>query len=406
MKARKSAPTLLAATLLAAGIGNAIAQTPQPQEKDLAERQKELAAAQAELQRAAQKVAELSRTTIPDAARQLQQAQQWFQVARKPVIGVVLTPDDTAGVRVGGVTPDSAAAKAGLKTGDRIVSIDGSEILGDSAGLRVDNARRLFDKLEENRPVKIGYVRDGRKATASVTPQRDGRVFVFNDDGSLTRVAGPATVRRRKDGAIEIDGDAMEGSFRVDADRIQKQANLAIAQAAAEIGRIDAEGNRAFAIAPLAEAFRWNGLNLAAVDPQLGRYFGTDRGVLVVSAGEDMSGLQAGDVIRRIDGKEVQTPREAMAALRAKPADSQVAVELLRDHKNVGTRIKVPKAMPFRIPEPPAPPVPPAPQVPPPPPAVAAPASPSAPPAPPVPPAPPPAALSSMVRMPGALASI
>ena len=44
----------------------------------------------------------------------------------------------------------------------------------------------------------------------------------------------------------------------------------------------------------LAEAFRWNGLNLASVDAKLGRYFGTDRGVLVLSSGPDLAGLQAG----------------------------------------------------------------------------------------------------------------
>ena len=38
------------------------------------------------------------------------------------------------------------------------------------------------------------------------------------------------------------------------------------------------------ALPVLAEAFRWNGLNLAAVDAQLGRYFGTSAGVLVLSS--------------------------------------------------------------------------------------------------------------------------
>src|SRR3546814_949207 len=43
----------------------------------------------------------------------------------------------------------------------------------------------------------------------------------------------------------------------------------------------------------LMSAFRWNGLNLATVDKQLGRYFGTDHGVLVLSNGH-RAGLQAG----------------------------------------------------------------------------------------------------------------
>jgi membrane-associated protease RseP (regulator of RpoE activity) len=128
-----------------------------------------------------------------------------------------------------------------------------------------------------------------------------------------------------------------------------------------------------------AEAFRWNGLNLASVDNSLGRYFGTDRGVLVLSTGE-LAGLQAGDVIQKIDGKAVDTPREAMDVLHDKPADALVLVEYLRDRKVASTRVKVPKAMPFRVPLPPPPP--------------AAPAAPRAPIAPPTPP-PPPAAAST-----------
>jgi hypothetical protein len=126
----------------------------------------------------------------------------------------------------------------------------------------------------------------------------------------------------------------------------------------------------------LMSAFRWNGLNLASVDAQLGRYFGADHGVLVLSNGE-LKGLQAGDVIQRIDGKPVADPREAMAALRGKPDGAKVAVDYLRDRKGGKTQVTVPKLMPLPFPpEPPAAPSPPAP-----------PASPKAP-APPPPPSP------------------
>jgi hypothetical protein len=146
----------------------------------------------------------------------------------------------------------------------------------------------------------------------------------------------------------------------------------------------------------LAEAFRWSGLNLATVDGQLGRYFGTDRGVLVVSTGPELAGLQAGDVIQRIDGKEVKSPREAMMALRDKPADSKVGVTYLRDRKSATAQITVPRTAMLRLPAvPPAPPAPPAPpKAPAAPKAPAPPAPPQAleipaPPAPPVAPAPP-----------------
>ena len=120
----------------------------------------------------------------------------------------------------------------------------------------------------------------------------------------------------------------------------------------------------------LAEAFRWNGLNLASVDANLGRYFGTSKGVLVLSTGPDLQGLQAGDVIQKIAGRVVNTPRDAMEALRAKDANAMALVEYMRDRKTASTRVKVPDVSFIPPPPPPAPPAPPrAPKAPPPPPA-------------------------------------
>ncbi|HZF99116.1 MAG TPA: PDZ domain-containing protein, partial [Pseudoxanthomonas sp.] len=96
---------------------------------------------------------------------------------------------------------------------------------------------------------------------------------------------------------------------------------------------------------------------------------------------EDLAGLQPGDVIRTLDGKAVATPREAMSALRGKPAGSEIKVEYLRDRKTAAATLRVPRALPFRIPAPPAPPAPPA----------ANPVSPPTPPTAPAPPAPAPA---------------
>src|SRR5690606_26130783 len=136
----------------------------------------------------------------------------------------------------------------------------------------------------------------------------------------------------------------------------------------------------------LMSAFRWNGLNLATVDKQPGRYFGTDRGVLVLSNGE-LDGLQAGDVVQRIDGKAVASPREAMAAMGNKPGGTTVSIDYLRERKAGKARVTVPKLAPL----PPLPPLPPAPPAPPKPPK--APPPPNAPAAPqamaPPPPAPP-----------------
>ena len=128
--------------------------------------------------------------------------------------------------------------------------------------------------------------------------------------------------------------------------------------------RANGESDIASRLWQIRDAFRWNGLNLASLDAQLGRYFGTDKGVLVLSTGAALGQLQAGDVIQRVDGKPVDTPRAVMDALRDKPADSTVTIDYLRDRKSGSTPLKVPKAVAFP-PIPPIPPIPPMPPAPP-----------------------------------------
>ena len=99
----------------------------------------QLADARRDLDRAAKRVAELSRQLGRDDDARVRIVER--RVGGRPVIGVLLAPDAQAGVRITGVTPDSGAAKAGLKAGDRIVSVGATQVLGSTGDLRVDNAR-------------------------------------------------------------------------------------------------------------------------------------------------------------------------------------------------------------------------------------------------------------------------
>jgi membrane-associated protease RseP (regulator of RpoE activity) len=401
---RKFTPALLAAALLIACTGTASAQQADAAaEKQLAEARKQLAEAQKQLAEAAKRVTELSRDLNVDAAENARRMAE-LSLLRGPVIGVALIPDETAGVhiigaapdnganktgvRIGGITPGSGADKAGLKAGDRITRVGDKEVTGDTTMLRLANAQRLLRELEEGKPAKIGYVRDGRNATVSVIPSVDSRVFVFQrGDGVEVKLGDDKTgkpqmidgrmIEFAPEGNLSLPGGSSivitrdkDGTMMLDGKRIDIPDTGNLAEMTLRLGtdpkRISTiNGKNGFTIEPLVEAFRWSGLNLAALEPQLGRYFGTDSGVLVISAGNDLQGLQAGDVIQKIDGKAVNTPREAMTALRAKPADSNVDVEYLRDHKTVRAQIKVPKAasvqlFPPSAPTPPSVPTPPA----------------------------------------------
>ena len=394
--------------VVAVALGLSLAGLVAAQSRPTAAQQKELDAARAELDRAAERYGELARRyAVEDGPYRIEK-----RMLRKPVVGVLLAPDAKAGVRIAGVTPDGAAAAAGIRSGDTLLSVDGKALQGATGEARLAHARRLLGDLDGKRAVKLGYERDGRDAVVSLTPQAGDRLFVLSDlDG--VRAFDEKTMERLGHDVARLEIDRELAKVRaIDREGLDRELAVAIApEIRREVLRIRpgelCEGDRC-RIPAIAEALRWSGLNLASLDDELGRYFGTDQGVLVLSTGDDLEGLQAGDVIRKVDGRSVDSPREAMEALRARPAGSKVAVEYLRERKPATAQVTVPKALPLRIPAPPppAPPAPPAPPntaLPPPPPAPPAPPPPAtglvesnagffvamAPPAPPMPPAPP-----------------
>lgn len=368
MKPVSLKPTALVLALSGA-LSMALAGLATAQSKPTAAQQKELDAARTEVERAAEHLAELS-SKYDQAGAPIRIERR---VLRKPVIGVLLAPDDGAGVRIAGVTPDSAAAEAGLKSGDRIVSIDGKPINAGSGVARVDQSRELLASMDAKTPVKLAYSRNGKNQTVMLTPKVSNRLlFVPGADGEID-FDGDVRVFNLGDGQVKVIADNTTGSATSARQHVQWGGAIA-PDVHREVIRLSADCKGDDCKLPvLAEAFRWNGLNLASVDDGLGRYFGTKNGVLVLSTGKDMDELQAGDVIQRIDGKAVNSPRRAMEALRAQPAASKVKVEYIRDRKSSTAQVTVPKALPFWIPPPPpappAPPPPPAPKAPPPPPA-------------------------------------
>jgi membrane-associated protease RseP (regulator of RpoE activity) len=329
--------------------------------------QKALDAARSQLDAAAKRYADLAREYgVERGSMEIRQ-----RLLRKPVIGVLLAPDDQAGVRIAGVTPSSAAAESGLRSGDRIVAIDGKAIAGTDADARIATARAAIAGHDDKSKMQLRYLRDGREATVALAP-KPGQSMVFIPGMEGMEPGDDLQVMRLPGGGYNIEADKVRGMMPSIAPDIRR-----------EIIRLgpggDCKGEHC-KIPVLAEALRWNGLNLASVDPALGRYFGTDKGVLVLSTGPELASLQPGDVVRSVAGKPVASPREVMDALRGRETGSKVAVEYLRDRKPATAQLTVPE--PMRFPIPPAPPAPPAPPT----------AAPPAPPAPPLAPLPPPGA--------------
>lgn len=269
------------------------------QDKDRAELEKQLEAARKNLNEAARRVAELSRELGNEMSNVMIRKFRHLEGPPHASLGVMIggaSEGPVDGVAVRGVTPGGPAAEAGLKAGDLILQVDGVPL---AAGDAMAANRRLIEHLREREPgtvVELQYRRDGET----------GSVEVRTEDSPAPRVF-----------AWSGDGDGFD--FRV-----PPVPPLPSAPG------LDRMGEHHFAfLRHLGDG--WGDMELVSLSPELGEYFDTERGVLVVRApGDGPFRLQDGDVILRIGGRDVDNPVHAMRILRSYAPDETLELTVMR----------------------------------------------------------------------------
>jgi type II secretory pathway component PulC len=272
--------------------------------------------ARQELERAREEV-EKARQELQKATRELARSMakverdnpkaQYFEYMTDPkraMLGVLI-PDDfedgeTRGVRLTAVTPGSGAEKAGLKAGDLLTAINGQSLAAEG---KVSPQKRMKDamrKMKAGDEAKIDFERDGRARSTTVTTQAPEPLVMVPP--------------------LPILNDWLHG------DEYAK-------------GPMDAMpwlGFRGPAI---------RGLELCKLDEDLGGYFGTTEGVLVVKPSRDGAlGLKSGDVIQKIDGVSVSEPVTVLDKLRSRHEEQSVKLQVLRKGRKLDLEARIPVA--------------------------------------------------------------
>ena len=212
---------------------------------------------------------------------------------------------DSVGAFVDAVTPNGPAAKAGIRSGDIITRVDQKSVLTGGETVTPDTRQsspglRLIElaaALEPNDTISLEYRRGRERKTVTL---------VTTDEPNIL-------IRGRPDGRSFAFRYAPDG--RVEAG----------------LGPADMFGGMPFLYgSPLAD------LELAPLNPDLGQYFGTDTGVLVISVpAESQLGFKGGDVILTVDGRKAESPSHLLRILRSYGDTERFKAEVLRNRKRV-----------------------------------------------------------------------
>ena len=211
---------------------------------------------------------------------------------------------DARGVEIRCVDENSPAAKAGLQIGDVVLEYNGEHIEG------AEQFTRLIKETPPGRSASLVVWRNGVTKTVSAaigTRQSGPTVFEFDgEDFALTMPALPAM-------------PAMPAFRMPDIPRTFMSWRSPIL-----------------------------GIESESLNPQLAEFFGVKEGVLVRSVNRgsaaEKAGFKAGDVIIKVDGERVTTPKEISSILQESRSKGSISVIVVRHQKEMSLSVTVEQA--------------------------------------------------------------
>jgi S1-C subfamily serine protease len=216
---------------------------------------------------------------------------------------------DSIGAYVDAVSPGGPAARAGIRSGDIIVKLGGRSVLTppdvpDLRGRSLPGLRlvELAAGLGPNDTVAVEYRRGtARQTTSLVTAADPMPMGLRGPRGFAFPMPSPADLEAMR---ATGPGPELEG------------LDIRVPRAVMLFG------------GELSE------LELAPLNPDLGQYFGTRDGVLVISAPKDSPlGLKGGDVVLAVDGRKPSSPARLLRILRSYEQGESFKIDLLRNKK-------------------------------------------------------------------------
>ncbi len=252
---------------------------------------------------AAREIAEITVERLPQIARISR-----FNYSNKPRIGITIdgeaSSESVKGVTISGVTPEGAADEVGLRAGDIITSVNGEPMTAGSSYAANKILLEFMHGVEEGDELLIEYLRNGNAGSVELLPRvMEMQAFSWipgAEELHMPNAPGLAFLPK------SIEKFSMKFGF------------------------------------PFAGS-AWGNMELVKLNEGLGKYFGTNSGLLVVNAPPSAQfDLRDGDVIQTIDGREPKDVRHAMRILASYQSGETLKLGIMRDQKKRTIEVEVP----------------------------------------------------------------
>ncbi|MEO1574541.1 MAG: PDZ domain-containing protein [Pseudomonadota bacterium] len=263
----------------------------------------ELEKTREEIQRLSERLADLSLDLVDEEIEHAMVAVEEFQTEPRALLGVVLSTtekDRDNGPVISAVSPDGPADKAGIRSGDRVVALDGTA-LSKRHGSR--DLIEYMDRVQPGETVRVTVNRDGEERDFDVETTTDdfSFSFSFNDENFV------------------FDGEALGET----------------------IGNAVSSAMHGLDVAFF--GFNFPDLEVVELTPGLGDYFGVTEGLLVVRAPKNGNvDVRDGDVLVEVDGRSLNDPGDLFRILGKREKDETVSLKLIRQRQTLTVDVRLP----------------------------------------------------------------
>jgi S1-C subfamily serine protease len=218
---------------------------------------------------------------------------------------------DRYGALINSVSPNGPADRAGIRSGDIIVELNDESLLDDDHVVTADDGSSipglrliaLASKLDPDDTINVELRRDDRTKRLSLVTE-----------------SWPTMVREWSTPEGEWGVRFGEDSLLVEFENAMPRVRT----------RVLSPGANLFFADPLFD------LELAPMNAELGSYFGTTSGVLVISVPDGSRlGLKGGDVVLAVDGRTTDLPSHLHRILRSYQSDEEFELSIMRNQRRM-----------------------------------------------------------------------